>query len=84
MAYFSNGTEGEVFDLECSTCKYGQEACLIAFVQFEYNYKACNNEVARAILDELIKQDGTCEMKRIFKNDFCTDAQQPKIDFNQK
>ena len=46
MAYFSNSTEGSVFDYQCSLCKYGEEPCPIAAVQSIYNYDACNNEIA--------------------------------------
>jgi hypothetical protein len=70
MAYFSNGTEGMVFDYQCSICKYGEEPCPIALVQHEFNYSACNNETARKILDALVQDNGTCEMWTAFKNDF--------------
>ena len=73
MAYFANGTEGTVFDYQCSLCKYGKEACPIALVQFLYNYDACNNEVARKILDALVENNGTCAMWKEFKNDFRID-----------
>jgi len=62
MAYFPNGCAGEVFDAQCSRCRYGERACPIAYVQITYNYDACNNETARAILDNLVKDDGTCAM----------------------
>ena len=70
MAYFSNGTEGMVFDHQCSLCKYGDELCPICLVQINYNYEACNNPVARKILDELIADNGTCAMFKAFKKDF--------------
>ena len=73
MAYFSNSTEGLVFDHQCSLCKYGEEACPIALVQSVYNYSACNNETARKILDELVSDNGTCAMWKMFKNDFRVD-----------
>ena len=38
--------------------------------QAVYNYDACNNEVARKILDSLIANDGTCEMYKTFEKDF--------------
>ncbi len=69
MAYFSNGSEGMVFDEECSTCKYGEKACPIALVQVLYNYDACNVPVARKILDTLVADNGTCAMKKEFHND---------------
>ena len=70
MAYFANGTEGSVFEYQCSLCRYGAEACPIALVQFLYNYDACNNEVARQILDTLVENDGTCAMFKEFEDDF--------------
>lgn len=70
MAYFSNSGAGEVFYNQCAKCKYGEEPCPIAAVQVLYNYDACNNKTARAILDELVKQDGTCSMFELFKDDF--------------
>jgi len=70
MAYFSNGTEGEAFDLQCMQCKYGEGSCPIAQVQQDYNYDACNNKTARAILDDLVKDDGTCSMFEQFEDDF--------------
>ncbi len=65
MAYFPNGTSGMPFDYQCMDCKYGEKACPVALVQLLYNYDACNNEVATKILDALVKNDGTCEMKKI-------------------
>lgn len=70
MAYFSNGTEGMVFDEQCSRCRYGDGYCPIWSVQKSYNYDACNNKTARAILDELVKQDGTCAMFALEPNNF--------------
>lgn len=70
MAYFSNGTEGMVFDHQCSLCKYGEEPCPIALVQHEFNYSACNNATAQGILNMLVKNDGTCEMFKEFEKDF--------------
>ena len=67
MAYFSNGSEGMAFDEECSTCPIGQEPCPIFLVQIEYNYEACNNEVARSILEKLVADNGTCSMKQLLK-----------------
>lgn len=70
MAYFPNGSAGEVFGEQCAKCKYGEAPCPIAYVQFNYNYRACNNKIARNILDDLIKDDGTCTMYEQFKKDF--------------
>ena len=51
-----------VFDLQCSMCRYGEDPCPIALTQMEYNYKAANNKTARAILDDLVANNGTCAM----------------------
>lgn len=67
MAYFSNGSEGMCFDKQCQKCKYGRQPCPIAGVQVNYNYDACNNKIASAILDELVQQDGTCTMFELAK-----------------
>lgn len=69
MAYFSNGSEGMVFNEECATCPLGEEPCPVASVQIHYNYKAANNEVATAILNDLVRQNKDfsyvgCQMKR--------------------
>lgn len=62
MAYFANGSEGDCFAEQCAQCRYGTKPCPIALVQFTYNYDACNNETASAILHQLVAQDGTCSM----------------------
>ena len=75
MAYFSNGTSGECFDAQCAQCRYGDGSCPIYWVQLNYNYEACNVPVARAILDHLVKDDGTCAMFAMdpdtFRSDEC-------------
>jgi hypothetical protein len=75
MAYFSNGTEGSVFEYQCSICKYGEEPCPIALVQMEFNYEACNNPTARKILDSLVEDNGGCAMYKQFKKDLSLDLQ---------
>jgi len=65
MAYFSNGSEGSIFEEECSDCKLGQEPCPIAYAQLEYNYEACNVPIAREILDRLVSNEGVCAMKKL-------------------
>ena len=79
MAYFANSSEGDNFREECASCKYGEKPCPIFLVQFNYNYSACNNKIARSILDDLISDDGTCLMKEEFKTDFFKDVNQTKL-----
>ncbi len=74
MAYFSNGSEGMLFDEQCLQCKYGENYCPIAYVQVQFNYEACNNKTARAILDHLVNNNGDCAMFKEFKNDFEIDT----------
>lgn len=70
MAYFANGTEGEVFDNQCGQCRYGDQPCPIAWVQTTYNHDACNNETATDILNYLVKQDGSCKMFELDQDHF--------------
>ena len=69
MAYFSNSSDGVHFDEQCSKCIFGEKPCPIAFVQAEYNYEACNNKIASAILNDLVKHNGTCTMFETFQRD---------------
>jgi hypothetical protein len=48
-------------------------------VQSEYNYKACNVPVARAILDALVKNDGTCAMFASDPDTFEIDWKTPSL-----
>lgn len=70
MAYFANGNERMCFDEQCARCKYGEKPCPIALVQFDYNYEACNNQLASSILNQLVKNNGDCTMFLAFKKDF--------------
>ena len=79
MAYFSNGSEGMVFEEQCSRCKYGLKPCPIAWVQTNHNYEACNIFPAREILDHLVKDDGTCTMFEMCKQDFFIDKNQTEL-----
>lgn len=78
MAYFSNGSEGMVFDDQCGKCKFGQSPCPIALAQMTYNYDQHKDQsgTAKAILDILVKQDGTCTMLEMAKADFEIDPNQ--------
>ena len=56
MAYFANSTEGMQLEEECASCPLGQKGCPIYIAQALYNYEACNNKLARAILNSLVEQ----------------------------
>lgn len=82
MAYFSNGSEGMVFDDQCAKCKYGQAPCPVAAMQLLYNYDQHKDTsgIATKIMDNFVKQDGTCEMWKMAKSDFEIDPNQQKLD----
>lgn len=80
MAYFSNGSEGMAFDNQCAKCKYGMLPCPIAWVQMNYNYDAVNNKTATKILNDLVKNDGTCQMYELDKINFHKDPNQQTLD----
>jgi len=70
MAYFSNGSEGEVFDSQCDRCKYGQGTCPVAAMQACWNYDQIGNDLATLIMDNFVKKDGTCTVFEMAKKDF--------------
>lgn len=74
MAYFSNSTEGEIFEQQCSKCKYGEAECPIQLAQLSYNYDAVGNETATGILNILVNENGVCMMRKLFKKDLATDG----------
>lgn len=80
MAYFSNGSEGMVFDHQCGKCKYRALACPIAFVQLTYNYDQVNNKIATDIMNALIQEDGTCQMYELDPINFFADPNQAKLE----
>jgi len=82
MAYFSNGSEGTVFDDQCARCKYGTKPCPIAFVQMDANYDQHNDTsgTATKILNHLVKDDGTCMVYEMAKLDFGIDPNQLELE----
>lgn len=82
MAYFSNGTEGMVFDDQCARCKFGKHPCPIAFVQIDANYDQHKDVTGTAtkILSHLVKDDGTCTVYKMAKQDFAIDPDQMELE----
>jgi len=70
MAYFANSSEGVCFEEECANCIFGKKYCPIFYVQFDYNYEACNNKTAREILDHLVSNNGECALLREYPEIF--------------
>lgn len=67
MAYFPNGSAGDVLQRQCDSCPIGAEPCPIALAQSLYNFNAVGNEVATAVLDGLVAPDGACQMVQIIR-----------------
>lgn len=68
MAYFPNGSSGEVLDMQCCDC-LPYDPCPVAWVQLEYNYEQCKEgqEKMRALLNCLVDEKGKCKMKQYVK-----------------
>ena len=81
MAYFSNGSEGMVFDDQCQKCKYGKSPCPIALVQMDYNYDQCRDTTGTAtkILDILVSDKGVCAVWEMAKTEFEIDPNQLEL-----
>ncbi len=65
MAYFSNGSEGEVLDDQCADCPIGEMMCPVLHVQMFYNYDqvASGQEKLRRALSLLVNDQGICQMR---------------------
>lgn len=68
MAYFPNGTSGEILDDQCWECKIPDDApCPILGVQWTYNYEQFDNNGEETKLTDamnlLINKQGICQMK---------------------
>ncbi len=60
MAYFANGSEGEILEEQCARCPYGERPCPIIHVQMMYNYDQVKpgNEKLREAMDRLVDERG--------------------------
>ena len=57
MGYFSNGTEGMLYEEEyCQKCAH-YDGCAVWAAHYLHNYRECNNK--ESILDILIPRNGT-------------------------
>ena len=70
MAYFSNGTEGEILDEQCAECSVADDApCPVLWVQTTYNYSQIDKDGEPTLLSEaincLVDEKGQCKMKVI-------------------
>lgn len=82
MAYFPNGSSGEVFDQQCSDCKLADDApCPVLFVQMTYNYDQCHADhwKLKEAMNCLVDKDGICQMKKCI--DSCVTPMRRSTDF---
>ena len=68
MAYFANGTEGEILDRQCADCIHEDLSalCPVYHIMMTYNYDQLDKgqEKLRACLNILIQDEGgLCAMK---------------------
>lgn len=66
MAYFPNGSSGEIFDNQCAECPLGQGPCPIAAVQLLYNYDQLGDrqEKLQAAMTILVDDNGICQTRK--------------------
>ena len=68
MAYFPNGSSGEILDRQCEKCPLGRgesgECCPVELVQLHYNYDQCDDgqEKLREAMNILIDNRGICQV----------------------
>jgi hypothetical protein len=66
MAYFPNGSSGEVLDEQCFRCPLGEKPCPVLCVQMRYNYDQLDagQEKLRTALSVLVDDSGICQVRK--------------------
>jgi len=66
MAYFPNGSAGEVLDNQCAECPLGDGPCPVLLVQMMYNYDqlAVGQEKLREAMTILVDNGGICQVRK--------------------
>jgi hypothetical protein len=71
MAYFPNGTAGEILDNQCCDCLHEDEWlwCPVYAVQFLFNYDQVGKgqEKLRQAINMLVSEDGICKVRAAFR-----------------
>lgn len=72
MAYFPNGTSGQVLDDQCDECIHGLSndvMCPVYLAQIHFNYDQCRprEKKLRTALNMLIDEKGNCQVKAAFE-----------------
>ena len=72
MAYFANGSEGEVLDEQCASCPMcddaGEFQCPIQLQHLLHNYDQCNNEKFVAAMNIGVNEQGECQLRPTLLN----------------
>ena len=71
MAYFSNGCEGEVLEVQCADCPLGGGPCPVKLIQLLYNYEQLDDgqEKLKDSMSMLVDNEGVCQVrKQILEN----------------
>lgn len=75
MAYFPNGSSGEIFDRQCADCPLGEGPCPTAAIQMLYNYDQVSDgqEKLREAMTILVDDKGICQTrKQLWERDNAT------------
>lgn len=72
MAYFPNGTAGEVLENQCDECIHGLNndvMCPVHYVQAVFNYDQVRQreKKLRTAINMLINEKGECQMKVVLE-----------------
>lgn len=72
MAYFPNGSSGEVLDDQCERCPLGDSGeccCPVLSIQLLYNYDQLNDgqEKLRSAMSMLVDDKGVCQVNKQLK-----------------
>jgi len=71
MAYFPNGSAGEVLDRQCAECPLGNGPCPVLGIQMIFNYDQLSegNKQLREAMTMLVDDKGECQVrKQILEN----------------
>lgn len=69
MAYFANGSEGSILDEQCAKCRVNFDApCPVLLVQMTYNHGQIGNDGMQTVINNLVNEEGVCQMKPITDN----------------
>jgi hypothetical protein len=71
MAYFPNGSAGEVLDNQCADFPLGEKTCPVALAQALFNYSQFTNgkpNTVAEVLEVLVNKDSICQLRPLLVN----------------